>query len=96
MSDLEFRPIQKISRVTVSSTKDMKSSNSDIISLHIDNNFPYKITLPLELLDFCETNAKRFPTKEVAYRVIKFSKLLDICQPTILDEEISINIILSI
>ena len=95
MPDLEFRPIQKNFRVTVSSTKVMKSSNSDIISLHVYNNSPYKITLPLELLDFCQTNAKRFPAKEKAYRVNNVLKLLGICQSTILDEELSINIILS-
>ena len=35
MSDLEFRPILKIFRVTISSIKYMKDSNSDMISLHI-------------------------------------------------------------
>ena len=57
MSDLECRPIQKFFRVTISSIKYMKNSNSDMISLHIYNNSPYKITLPLGLLAYCETNA---------------------------------------
>ena len=35
MSDLEFRPILKFFRVTISSIKYMKDSNSDMISLHI-------------------------------------------------------------
>ena len=43
------------------------------------------------LLGYCETNATTSPTKEVAYRVNKISQLLDICQSTILDEELSIN-----
>ena len=48
MSDFEFRPIHKFFRVTISSIKkDMKNSNSDISSLHVYNNSPYKITLPL-------------------------------------------------
>ena len=67
----------------------MKNSNSDIISLHVYNNSPYKITLLLGLLGYCETNAKTSPTKEVAYRVNNLLQLLDICQSTILDEELS-------
>ena len=66
----------------------MKHSNSDIISLHVYNNSPYQIALPLGLLGYCETN-------EVAYRVNNILHLLDTCQPTILDEELSINNIIS-
>ena len=95
MSDFEFRPIHKFFRVTILSTKNMKNSNSDIISLHVYNNSPYKITLPLGLLGYCETNATTSQTKEVAYRVNNIFQLLDICQPTILDEELSINNIIS-
>ena len=75
----------------------MKNSNSDIISLHVYNNSTkYKITLPLGLLGYCETNATTSPTKEVAYRVNNILQLLDICQSTILDEELlSINNIIS-
>ena len=40
MSDLEFRPIHKFFRVIISSIKYMKNSNSDIISLHVNNNSP--------------------------------------------------------
>ena len=47
----------------------MKHSNSDIFSLHLYNNFPYQITLPLGILGYCETNATTSPTNEVAYRV---------------------------
>ena len=50
MSDLEFKPIHKFFRITISSIKYMKHSNSDIISLHVYNNSPYQITLPLGLL----------------------------------------------
>ena len=95
MSDLEFRPIHKFFRVTISSFKYMKDSNSDMISVHIYNNYPNKITLPLGLLSYCETNATVSPTKEIAYRVNNILQLLDICQSTILDEELSINNILS-
>ena len=66
----------------------MKNSNSVITSLHVYNNSPYKITQPLGL---CETNATSSPTQEVAYRVNNILQLLDICQSTILDEELSIN-----
>ena len=73
----------------------MKHSKSDIISLHVYNNSPYQITLPLGLLGYCETNATTLTTNEVAYRVNNILQLLDICQSTILDEELSINNIIS-
>ena len=73
----------------------MKHSNSDIISLHVYNNSSYQIILPLGLLRYCETNATTLPTNEVAYRVNNILQLLDICQSTILDEELSINNIIS-
>ena len=41
-SDLEFRPINKFFRVTISTIKYMKGSNGDMVSLHIYNNSPYK------------------------------------------------------
>ena len=77
------------------SIKYMKNSNSDIIFLHVYNNSPYKITLPLGLPEYCETNATTSPTKKVAYRVNNILQLLDICQSTILYEELSINKIIS-
>ena len=55
------------------------------------NNTLYKITLPLGLLGYCETNATISPINEVAYRVNNILQLLDICQPTVLDEKLSIN-----
>ena len=73
----------------------MKNSNADIISLHLYNNSPYKITLPLGLLGYCETYATPSPTKEVAYRVNNKLQLLDICQSTILNQGLSINNIIS-
>ena len=94
MCDLEFRPIHKFFRVTISSIKYMKDSNSDIICLQIYNISPYKITLPLGHLSYCETNAKISPTKEIAYRVNNILQLVDICQSIILDEELSFNKIL--
>ena len=60
----------------------MKDSSSDI-----------KI-LPLGLLGYCETNATISPTKELTYRVNKILQLLDICQSTTLDAELSVNNIL--
>ena len=59
------------------------------------NNTPYQITLPLGFLGYCETNATILPIIEVAYRVNNILQLLDICQSTILDEELSINNIIS-
>ena len=95
MSDFEFKPIHKFFKITISSIKYSKNTNSDIISLHVYNNTPYKVTLPLELLGYCETNATISPINEVAYRVNNILQLLDICQSTILDEESSINNIIS-
>ena len=50
MSDHEFGQIQKFFEVTILSINYMKTSNSDMISLHVYNNSPYKLTLPLGLL----------------------------------------------
>ena len=69
--------------------------NSDMISLHIYTNSSYKIRLPLRLLGYSETNTTISSTKETAYRVNNILQLLDICQSTVLDKELSINILLS-
>ena len=95
MSDLDFRPFRNFFELTISSIKYEKQSNNDIISLHVFNNSPYQITLSLALLGNCETNATTALTKKVAYRVNNILQLLDICQSTILDEELSINILIS-
>ena len=95
MSDFECKPIHKIFKITISSIKYLKNTISDIISLHVYNNTPYQVTLPLGLLGYCETNATISPINEVAYRVNNILQLLDICQSTILDEELSINNIVS-
>ena len=95
MSDFEFRPIHKFFKITISSIRYEKNINSDFISLHVYNNTPNKITLPLDLLGYCETNATTSPVKEIAYRVNKILQLLDICQSTIPNEEFSINNIIS-
>ena len=95
MFDFEFRRTHKFFQVTISSIKYIKDSDSDVIFLHIYNNSPYKITLPQGFLGYCETNSTMSPTKEIAYRVNKTLQLLDICQSTVLDEELSINNILS-
>ena len=56
----------------------------------------YTLTeLPLGLLGYCETNATISPIHEKAYRVNNILQLLDICQSTILNEELSINNIIS-
>ena len=68
MSDIEFRPIHIIFRVAISSIKYMKNSHSDIIPLHVYNNSPYNVILPLGLLGYCETNATTSPIQEEAYR----------------------------
>ena len=95
MSDLEFKPIHQFFRETTLSSKHTKNTTSDLISLHVYNNSLYKKTFLLGLLGNCETNATISPTIKIAYRVTNILKLLDICKSTILDDELSINIILS-
>ena len=95
MSDFEFKPIHKFFKITISSIKYLKNTNSDFVSLPVYNNTPYRITLPLGLLGYCETNATTSPIKEVAYRVNNILQLLDICQSTILNEELCINNIIN-
>ena len=93
MSDVEFKPIHKFFRITISSIKYLKNTNSDIISLHVYNNTPYQITLPSGLLGYCETNATTSPINEVAYRVNNTLHLLDTCHSTIFYEDLCNNII---
>ena len=95
MSDFEFKCIHKFFKIIISSIKYLKNTNSDTVSLHVYNNTPYRTTLPLGLLEYCKTNATTSPVNEVAYRVNNILQLLDICQSTILDEELSINNIIS-
>ena len=95
MSDFEFKPTHKFFKTTISSIKYLKNTNSDFVSLHVYINTPYQITLPLGLLGYCETNATNSPINEVAYRVNNILQLLDICQSTILDEELSKNYIIN-
>ena len=95
MSDFECKPIHKFFKITISSIKYLKNTISDIISLHVYNNTPYQVTLPLGLWGYSETNATISPINEVAYRVNNILQLLDICQSTILDEELSMNNIVS-
>ena len=89
MSDFEIKPIHKFFKITISSINYLKNTNSDIISLHVYNITPYQITLPLGLLGNCKTNATTSPIKEVAYRVNNILQLLNICQSTNLDDELS-------
>ena len=90
MSDLEsveFTPIHKIFKVTISSIKHKKDTNSEAISFIKS----ISSTLPLGLSRYCETNATYHPIEERAVRVKEILKLLDICQSTILNEESSMN-----
>ena len=80
MSDFKFKPIHKFFKITISSIKYLKVTNSDIISLHVYKSTPYRITLPLGLLGYCKTNAATSPINEVGYRVNNILQLLDICQ----------------
>ena len=91
MSDFEFKPIHKFFKITISSIKYLKNTNSDIISLHLYNNTPYQVTLPLGFLGFCKTNATISPINEVAYRINNILQVLDICQFTILDNNKKIS-----
>ena len=91
MSDFEFKPIHKFFKFTISSIKYLKNTNSDIISLHVYNNTPYQKHYPLGLLGYCKTNAITSPKNEAAYRVNNILQILDICQLTILNEELCIN-----
>ena len=95
MSDFEFIPIHKFFKITISSISYLKNTISDIILLHVYNNTPYQVTLPLGLLGYCETNATISPVHEKANRVNNILQLLDIFQSTILNEELSINSIIS-
>ena len=51
--------------------------------------------LPLGFLGYCETNATISPTVKTAFRVSNILKFLDVCQSTILNEEISIKNIIN-
>ena len=96
MSDFEFKPIHKFFKITISSIKYLKNSNSDIISLHVYNNTPYQVTLPFRtfrLLRNQRYDINQYTKKNTA--VNNILQLLDICQSTILNEELSINNIIS-
>ena len=60
-----------------------------MISLHVYNNLPYKITLLLGNLVYCDKNATFHKTEEKAIGVNNPFRLPHICQPTLLNEEIS-------
>ena len=96
MSNFEFKPIHKFFKITISSIKYLKNTNSAKILLHMYNNTPYEVILLLGLLGYCEKNATISPVHEIAYRVNNILQLLDFFQSTILNEELSIsNIIIS-
>ena len=95
MSNLKFKRTHKFFRVTISSIKYTKNTNSDKISLHVYNNSLYKIILLLGLLGYCETNATISAKIEIACTFKIFLRLLKLCQSIIFNEELSINIITS-
>ena len=95
MSNLKFKRTHKFFRVTISSIKYTKNTNSDKISLHVYNNSLYKIILLLGLLGYCETNATISAKIEIACRFKNILRLLKLCQSIIFNEELSINIITS-
>ena len=57
MSDLDFRPNHKTFRITISTVKYAENLNIDKKAQYVFKNAPYKITLLLGLLGYCETNA---------------------------------------
>ena len=75
-------PIHKFFRVTISSIKFAKHTNTDIIALHVYQKSSYKSTFPWGHLGYCKTNATFYPSQERAYRVINILKLLDNYQST--------------
>ena len=62
MSDLELKPPHNFGRVTTSSIKHAKSTNTYILSLHVYNNSSSKTTIPLEFLGNCKTNTTQNST----------------------------------
>ena len=90
MSDIELEQIHKFFRVTISSIKFTKTTDSGVISSHAYNNSPFKITLPLGLLGYCQTIATISPIKGRIFRVNNILQLLDICQAPIIKKELSI------
>ena len=91
-SDLEFKRFHKFLRLGTSSIKYTKDTNSDVISLHVYNNSPHKITLHLGTLGYGETIATLHPTEERSFRVNKSLKLLDICQSSFLNQKLTNSI----
>ena len=87
MSDLEFKPIHKIFRVTISSNKNPINTDTDVISLQVYNNSPYNFTLYKIVLGFCEKNATFCPLQKKAFRINNILKLLELCQSTNLNSE---------
>ena len=77
--------------VMISSIKHAKDISKDVKALKVYNKSPYKITHSLEFLWYRETDASFLPTHEIAFKANKVLKLLDICQSTILNDEISKN-----
>ena len=86
---LTFLSIKYIN-VMISSIKYGVVTDTGIIALHVNIKPPYKITFPLEFLGYCETKATFHPTQERAFRANNFLKLLDICESTNRNEDLSI------
>ena len=63
MSDFEFRPIHKFFKITTSSIKYERNTNSDIISLHVYNNTPNKVTITLRIIRILSNKLYNFTCK---------------------------------
>ena len=61
ISAVEFKPIHKFVKVTISSINYAKNINIDTLAIHAYNNSPYKITRPLVLIRYFETKASFYP-----------------------------------
>ena len=53
MSVLEIKQIHKFFKIKISTVKYAKDTNSDVLSLQLYKNSPYKITISLEILGYC-------------------------------------------
>ena len=79
----------------ISSIKYAKDTKTDIIAIHANSSSPYKITLPVKILGYCETNARVHPTQRRAVIVNNILNLLDAFESIILIEDLSVIIIIN-
>ena len=60
MSNLENKPIHKLFRVTLSSNKYAKNTNTDVLSLYVYNNSPYKKNQQFLMKNYTFTRSKKY------------------------------------